>query len=356
MWLPKDKTHTQAFEDGASGHAAVTIAGQYLSSNSRHKSNNRNESIGEDDRYYRKYGNERVDVDLPIDQNVYSYVLKYCVDSKPSDRGIGRDAHGSTAASCFDIALLIESAVLPYLIELFSDSSKITYWLKVDGPEPEQPRYHILKKFYYKYNVWNSRGAIPPQLKYSPEENYSDEEAILHHWSGFRLYFRALVHRYGPVVASDKSRGAYQNKRPDNISWHPLRLYKYARFAQALFEERSSADLSVPLTYLEELLIADNEIQQEVGETYSFKVHVWLPSNHTKALIRKRPGHAASTIAGCYFSFSREGNKIRGRKNTWNEFQEDESYHVEKGNNRIDIELPLSKNLYPYVLDEGFVA
>ncbi len=347
LWLPKNKTHTQPFWDEASGHAAATIAGRYFSFNSRNKGDIQNESIREDDRYHRKYGNERVDIDLPIAQNLYPYVLKY-YGSGAGYIGLGSSARDLPATNCcLDIAVLIESAVLPYLLELFGDSNKNTYWLNVDGSKPEQVRYHILKRFYYKYNVWEPKGTTLGSLK------YSDEEALLQHWSLFKLYYCALVHEHGRNSARRHFRRDGKDVRPDDIPWYPLRLYHYAQFAKALSEEFERVDVPVPSTRSKQFLIADNDGKKEEEQKYSFKVHVWLPANHTYGLISGSPGHAAVTIADNYFSFSREGNKILGRKNKWKEFDEDEAHHSKRGNKREkDIELPLSQELYPYVLNQ----
>lgn len=118
---------------------------------------------------------------------------------------------------------------------------------------------------------------------------------------------------------------------------------------------------------------------------YTFKVHAWLPENHTTAIIFQNSGHVSATIAGCYFSFSGEKRierwavqqtnslvggftkwllgEVKSRevqhdfmdkfgnipKNKWNTLSEDNEYH--KGNEPREVEFCISEDLYPYVLD-----
>ena len=84
--------------------------------------------------------------------------------------------------------------------------------------------------------------------------------------------------------------------------------------------------------------------------------------NHSIAALSKSSGHAAVEIAGNYFSFSEFDSEEENGKdhtnsehikgNKWNRtLEEDELWHRKRGNIRKVIRLPISQELYPYVLD-----
>lgn len=156
---------------------------------------------------------------------------------------------------CFIVSLFIESALLPYLIELFGNARSETYWLNRDTrcaeywrlnniPVADKNRFSILKHYYYKYNPKNPKKTIFDAIIRVP-----DEEAILIRWTLFKLYYSALVHSRGPNQTRLTLRERYSSKRPDDIMWHPLRLQRYANFAKAIMEEVGNKSVQVPYIY-----------------------------------------------------------------------------------------------------------
>jgi hypothetical protein len=255
IWMPS--SHIIAISKKASGHAAVSIAGYYFSF-SKEEKNTWSETLESDISYHEEnlsVRNQRIEIELPVSQCLYSHVL----DQYNPDYGYrGMNGYGyrlRLTNCCFIVAAFIESALLAYLIELFGYSNESTYWLnrgdkeaKYWGTQDLLPadihRYEVLKKLYYKYNEKN-----PSKTVFDIGTRYSDEEALLTRWTLFKLYYAALVHEKGPNQTRSILKKLYSRLRPDDILWHPLRLQRYANFAKAVMEKVGNQNIHVPYIY-----------------------------------------------------------------------------------------------------------
>jgi hypothetical protein len=185
-------------------------------------------------------------IDIDVDRIFHPYILELynpsiAKNSIFSYRGMGgRPYNLSRNNCCHQVARFIDRAIAPYLIDIFGNPQKNTYWLNYQDEQCSQARYEKLKELYCNYN---------------PHTGSNDLDIctnnILCNWVLYKLYKMAMFHKYGPHVAQQiiikKDKGLAE--QPDCILWGPTYILYYARFAKSVVEYLSGKVPAIPWLY-----------------------------------------------------------------------------------------------------------
>jgi hypothetical protein len=118
--------------------------------------------------------------------------------------------------------------IFPYLLSLFGDSEKDSYWLKHELIN-QRARFEKINNLYYKYNSYN---FFDPSPKY------------LFCWQEFEMYKKALYHIYGPLASQNAAQSYPLENSP--YLFNPGNFIKYIKYARAVVEDLSGRVPSIP--------------------------------------------------------------------------------------------------------------
>lgn len=226
------------------GHTAIYIGNEYFSFSINWDNNSFNKwnTLYEDEQSHERTADKIIKID--VDKIFYPHILdQYNPSNNNSDntiikrfpyRGMGGQPYHLTYNNCcHQVASFINTAIFPYLIDIFGNSEGKTYWLNYNNEDYAQARYEKLKSLYCKYNTNNDQEDI----------------MILCKWELFKMYKLALLHKYGAKVAREILQKNYPGEQPDQVVWFPGTIIKYANYAKAVVEELSGRVPSVPWIY-----------------------------------------------------------------------------------------------------------
>ena len=252
VWLPDN--HFGGLAKGRPGHASIDIANHYFSFGLNNEWTSYRKDCDES-----KYKAEPFR--LSIAQELYPYVLDM-YNPSPSNlyRGGNGWSYNLLCRNCSHlVANFIDAAIFPYLITIFGDRNKNTYWLNYQNSNSAIERYNLLESLYYKYNSRNDRNTIYDSRLNNSRIMKRDDEVILSDWTLYRMYVYATLHEYGANIARTKLQREYpyefdlnyqgRKHSPDEFIWHPLRIKKYANFARAVIEYLGRQTPEVPWIY-----------------------------------------------------------------------------------------------------------
>ncbi|WYM03050.1 MAG: hypothetical protein HEQ19_29825 [Gloeotrichia echinulata CP02] len=221
------------------GHAAISIGNQYFSFSINYANNSFNKwnTLYEDEKSHKRSADHIIEID--VDKIFHPYILDQynpsnTITGRFSYRGMGgKPYHLVYNNCCHQVAMFTNTAIFPYLIDIFGNPQGNTYWLNYDNEHYAQARYEKLKSLYCKYNINNDKEDI----------------IILCKWELFKMYKLALLHKYGSKVAMNILEKNYPEEQPDQVVWHPNSIIKYANYAKAVVEDFSGRVPSLPWIY-----------------------------------------------------------------------------------------------------------
>lgn len=238
QWNPSNK--------GVWGHAAIQIGNEYFSFYPNHEDSSKYErwkTLAQDEE---NLGKASEIIEINVDGIFHPYIFDMYNPSNThygmfSYRGMGGVPYNLLENNCcHQVACFIDSAITPYLIDIFGDPKSNTYWLNYQDEQYSQARYEKLQKLYCKYNT---------------DSDVVFTKSILGYWVLCRLYRMAMLHKYGSHVASQiiaKELLFYKGrvKQPDSeVCWSLSTIVYYARFAKAVVEDLSGKVPAIPWIY-----------------------------------------------------------------------------------------------------------
>ena len=222
IWDPPSKNFV--------GHVAIEIENEYFSFCANHQKNSEYELWTTADQDRKSLGNANEIIDINVDRIFHPYVLAIFNPSE-SSRGIGGWHYNLFKNNCCHAASrFISIGILPYLIDIFGDSEKDSYWLKWE-PVNHEARWKKISSLYFKHShsSYVSCGLFP----------------ILYDWQSLQLYKGAAYYLHGNIVAQSVSLPDHSIPGQRSL-FQPASFAYLARYAQAVVEDLSGRVPPVP--------------------------------------------------------------------------------------------------------------
>ena len=216
------------------GHVAIQIEDEYFSFCPNHEKNSEYELWTTASQDKNNLGNANEIIDINVNRIFHPYILAMFNPSE-SSRGLGGWHYNAFNNNCCHAASrFVSMGILPYLIDIFGNSEKDSYWLKWE-PVNHEARREKINSLYFKH----SHRSLFDFAK------FPDPFPILYLWQSCQLYNQALWYLHGNIAA--QSLALSDHSIPDqHLLFNPFNFAYLARYAKAVVEDLSGRVPPIP--------------------------------------------------------------------------------------------------------------